>query len=316
MSAAYEKIIKFIDENIKNELTITEIADIAGYSANHIYKLFKAYSPYPVMEFIRRRKLYYAANEFYTGRKLCDIALDYGFETPAGFYKAFKRVFGCSPRTYKNNLMKEGIDLKIDNVKSIEQLDSVFAFAKGLYPGLQFDLYGEGANDGGKYGRNFWIEQWEKNPGLLLYAEDKGEICGVCLGWIDGPGWVTICGDGAAEGYKHRGVHEALFVEIEKRAKKIGCKGIVNGIADGEEEFYAGIGYIGKTLIQSEKYTIDDLKSFNEQYKSYEVTGSGVYDGYINQLWVNSSLLDKGLKKKFEEEIGDCWVQVIVSKEL
>ena len=76
------------------------------------------------------------------------------------------------------------------------------------------------------------------------------------------------------------------------------------------------MGYIGKTLIQSEKYSVDELKIFNEQYNNYVVAGFGVYDGYVNQLWINASLLDKEIKKKFEEEIGDCWVQVIVSKEL
>ena len=35
-----------------------------------------------------------------------------------------------------------------------------------------------------------------------------------------------------------------------------------------------------------------------------------------NQLWLNASLLDQKLKRSYEEEIGDCWVQVIVSKTL
>jgi len=41
-----------------------------------------------------------------------------------------------------------------------------------------------------------------------------------------------------------------------------------------------------------------------------------VYEGHINQLWLNVSLLDKELKKKYENELGDCWVQVIVSKNI
>ena len=76
------------------------------------------------------------------------------------------------------------------------------------------------------------------------------------------------------------------------------------------------MGYTGKTLIQSEKYSADELKAFNEQNENYEVTGSGLYEGYVNQLWLNSSLLDKNLKKRYESEIGDCWVQVIVSKKV
>jgi AraC-like DNA-binding protein len=319
MAAVYHKIIQYIDAHVKDDISITEIANMVGYSANHIYKLFKVYSPYPIMEYIRRMKLYHAANEMYTGRKIYDIALDFGYETPAGFYKAFKNVFGCPPSEFQKNNMKEGFNMIIDNVKNIEELDAALEFGKKLYPNMTWDIFGEGIQDDdnakGKYSRQFFIEDWKKNPSLMLYAQENGEICGIALG-LGGDGYVTVEGDGVTEIYKNKGIHEALFVELEKRAKALSFPGIALGIGEGEEEFYAKMGYIGKTLIQSEKYSVDELKVFNEQYKNYEVTGSGVYEGYINQLWVNASLLDKGLKKKFEEEIGDCWVQVIVNKEL
>jgi len=167
----------------------------------------------------------------------------------------------------------------------------------------------------GKYSRNFWIGEWKKNPELILYAKDGDVYYGICLGWADG-NCITVSGDRVLDGYKNKGLLEALYVEIEKRAKRLGYQGIVNGILEGEDEFYAKMGYIGKTLIQSEKHTVEELLQFNEQYNNYEVTGTGMYDGYINQIWLNVSLLDKGLKKRYEEEIGDCWVQVIVSKEL
>lgn len=303
MSSVYHKIVRYIDERIKEELTITEIADMAGYSAHHIYKIFRVYSPYPIMAYIRRKKLYAAASEMYTGRKLYDIALDYGFETPAGFYKAFKSVFGCSPGAYKNK-MKEGKTMHIDYVKNIAELDAVLAFNEATVP-----------ESDEKYGRKWWIEQFNKNPETLLFAKDGDKICARTLGFGDDGKYITVH-EGVLDEYKHTGIFEALFVELEKRAKQLGFIGVVLGIREGEEEFYATLGYTGKTLIQSEKYSVDELKAFNERYKDYEVTGSGVYEGYVNQLWLNSSLLDKGLKKRFEKEIGDCWVQVIVNKEL
>ncbi|MCL1787192.1 MAG: hypothetical protein FWG38_04330, partial [Defluviitaleaceae bacterium] len=94
----------------------------------------------------------------------------------------------------------------------------------------------------------------------------------------------------------------------------LGYQGLVLGILEGKEAFYATMGYTGKTLIQSEKYGVDELKAFLTQHFDYEVTGSGVYDGYVNQLWVDVPLMDKKLRAMFAEDIGDCWVQVIVSK--
>ena len=308
MSAVYQQIIKYIDARIKEDITIAEIANVMGYSANHIYKIFKVYSPYPVMDYVRRKKLYFAANEMYSGRKLYDIALDYGYETPAGFYKAFKTTFGCSPSAYKNK-MKEGISMYIDNVKNIKELDAVLAFTKVIYPTMNF------VREEGKYSRQFWIDEWNKSPTLMLYAKDDTQICGIALGWEDTGNYITIAADGIDPEHKNKGIHEALLVEIQKRAQRLGHKGLVLGIMEGQEEFYASMGYTGRTLIQSEKYNIDELLAFNEQYSNYEITGTNVYDGYVNQIWLNASLLDKGLKNRYEQEIGDCWVQVIISKE-
>ena len=83
---------------------------------------------------------------------------------------------------------------------------------------------------------------------------------------------------------------------------------------EGEEEFYAALGYTGKTLIQSEKYSVRDLKRLNKKYNNYKITATSVYDNTINQIWLDAPLLDKGLKSYYEKEIGDCWVQVIVNK--
>ena len=310
----YEKIIKYIDGHIKDEITLDEIAEIAGYSPQHIYKIFKAYSSVPVMEYIRRKKLYSAAGEFYTGRRLYDIALDYGYETPAGFYKAFQSVFGCSPSEYKNNnIKKAGINMFIGNVKNIEELANGLDFFKTVYPG--HPMTAADAESDEKCGLKWWGKQFAKDPDLLLYAKDGDKICAATFGFAEDGRYVTVH-EGVLEEYRNTGIFEALFAELEKRAKKLGYTGVVLGIGEGEEEFYAKLGYIGKTLIQSLKYSVDELKTFNEQYNNYEVTGSGVYEGYVNQLWLNVSLLDKKLKKKYEEEIGGCWVQVIVSKNI
>jgi len=312
MTAGYRKIIQYIDAHIKDDITIADISDMAGYSAPHIYRLFRVYSPYPVMEYIRRKKLYSAAGELYTGRGLYDVALDYGYETPAGFYKAFKSVFGCSPSAYRNTIMKEGRAMRIDQVKSIAELERGLAFVKCLYPGHPMTAIDDESEE--KCGRRWWIKQFEKNPGLLLYAADGDAVCAVTFGFED-CGSVTVH-EGVLESCRKTGVFEALFAELEKRAKARGFPGVALGIAEGEEEFYAKLGYTGKTLIQSEKYSIEELLAFIGQCGSAEVTATNVYEGHINQLWLNASLLDKKLKQKFEEEIGDCWVQVIACKSL
>jgi len=306
----YEKIIKYIDEHIKNEITLDELSKFAGYSQRHLYKIFEVYSPVPVMEYIRNKKLYAAANEIYTGRKLYDAALDYGYETPAGFYKAFQSVFGCAPSEYKNNnknyKTRRNIFMNIDHVKSVEELDELAEFFNIVYPKLPpFDKQG-------------WSERWSKTPELLLYARDNDKICAATLAGSGESEKHFVVYEGILEDYWNTGIFEALFIELEKRAKKLGYTNIFVAIADGQEEFYAKLGYTGQMLIQSEKHSIDDLKNFlaSLNNKNAEISHERIHDGYINQIWLNVPILDKGLKKQFEEILGDCWTQIIVGKSI
>jgi len=308
-AAVYEKIIRYIDEHIKENITLGDISKLAGYSTWHLYKIFKVYSPAPIKEYIRNKRLYAAANEIYTGRKLYDVALDYGYETPAGFYKAFQSVFGCKPSEYKINNTRRNIFMNIENVKSIEELNEGVEFFKLIYPNLP------------KGDIKPWLEQLEKCPELMLFARDGDKICSIVWGEADGDTanakdkWVTA-NEGVLEDYWNTGIFEALFIELEKRVKKLGYKGIVLGIGEGQEEFYAKLGYTGSMLIQSQKYSVDDLKKVIESNKNYEITQTRIHDGYINQIWLRVSVLDKELKKKYEKDLGDCWCQIVVTKEV
>ena len=317
IALTYEKILKYIDEHIKKEITLGELSKHAGYSQWHLSRIFKTYSPSPIMEYIRNKKLYAAAHEIYAGKKLYDVALDYGYETPAGFYKAFQTVFGCAPSEFKNNNQnyktRSNIFMNIGSVKNIEELNEVFEFFKLVHADSPTTYKPE---EGELYGRKWWIGEFNKNPELLLYIRDGEKICGAIIGWADKGGNVTVADDGVLDEYKDKGIHEALFIEFEKRAKKLGFPGIALGIAEGQEEFYAKLGYMGSMLIQSEKHSVDELKNFLETScgKNCELTGTNIYDGYVNQLWLRVSILDKELKSKFENELGDCWCQVIVCK--
>ncbi len=52
------------------------------------------------MDYVRRKRLNQAKRELLHGRKIIDIAFDYGFETASGFSKAFRKEFGYSPSVY------------------------------------------------------------------------------------------------------------------------------------------------------------------------------------------------------------------------
>lgn len=95
-----EKSIKFMEDHMKENITIEEIASQSGYSLYHFCRVFNLCMGVSVMEYIRARRLSLAAMELFKGRKVIDIAVDYGFETSGGFTKAFRKAFGYTPTQY------------------------------------------------------------------------------------------------------------------------------------------------------------------------------------------------------------------------
>ena len=112
-----QKSIDYIEDNLKTDITAKELSEMAGFSMFHYYRLFQSAVGLPVMQYITRRRLLNALYDLHCGEKLIEVALDYGFETQAGFYKAFIREFGYTPteflnmskkrKPYRINLFKE-----------------------------------------------------------------------------------------------------------------------------------------------------------------------------------------------------------------
>ncbi len=97
-----QKSIDYIEDNLKSEITAKELSDMAGFSLFHYYRLFQSAVGMPVMQYILRRKLLNALYDMHCGKKMISVALLYGFETQAGFYKAFVREFGYTPTEFLN----------------------------------------------------------------------------------------------------------------------------------------------------------------------------------------------------------------------
>ncbi len=112
-----QRSLDYIEENLKTTISAQELSEAAGFSVFHYYRIFQSVVGMPVMQYIIRRKLLWTIYEIAGGRRQIDAALQYGFDTSAGFYKAFRREFGCSPseyvakhpvrKPYRINLMKE-----------------------------------------------------------------------------------------------------------------------------------------------------------------------------------------------------------------
>ena len=97
-----QKTLDYIEENLQTEITASELAEMAGFSLFHFYRLFQQATGLSVMQYILRRRLLHGIYAIKEGSSRIDAALLYGFDTYAGFYKAFCREFGSTPSEFLN----------------------------------------------------------------------------------------------------------------------------------------------------------------------------------------------------------------------
>ena len=91
----------YIEAHLTDELSVEVLAAQAGFSPYYFCRLFTLYMGVSVMDYVRRRRLAFAAWDLCRGRRIIDVAMDYGFESHNGFSKAFRKVYGCAPDEYR-----------------------------------------------------------------------------------------------------------------------------------------------------------------------------------------------------------------------
>lgn len=115
-SECISKAVSYIEDHITEELTIKDISKEAMVSPYYFQKGFAMLCGFTVGEYIKKRRLAIAGMELIsTDRKIIDIALQYGYDSPDGFTRAFTRFHGATPASVRKGeaMIKSFAALKI-----------------------------------------------------------------------------------------------------------------------------------------------------------------------------------------------------------
>lgn len=108
--------ISYIESHITEDLTIKDIAKQALVSPFYFQKGFAMLCGFTVGEYMRQRRLALAGSELIsTDKKIIEIALKYGYDSPDSFTKAFTRFHGVTPTAVRKDgaMIKSFAPLKI-----------------------------------------------------------------------------------------------------------------------------------------------------------------------------------------------------------
>lgn len=98
----FQIVLKYIENNYASDITLNDLAKIAGYSEYHFSRIFKKYSNTTFINFLNRRRI--KASELLlleNGSSITDIAMQVGFSSLTTFNRVFKNINGCTPTEYK-----------------------------------------------------------------------------------------------------------------------------------------------------------------------------------------------------------------------
>ena len=107
------EVIEYVEKNITDEITCSELARIAALSDYEFRRVFSFITGIPVAEYIRRRKLSLAAEEIKSGvSSISQIGAKYGYGSASSFCRAFKEMFSVSPQEAKDSSVRLNVFLK------------------------------------------------------------------------------------------------------------------------------------------------------------------------------------------------------------
>lgn len=98
------QIIDYIEVNLSapERLNVEEIARYAGYSKFHINRMFSDVTGCTIHRYIKERRLSEAAGKLIMEEEsIARIAQDALYQSQQAFTLEFKKVYGCTPMTYR-----------------------------------------------------------------------------------------------------------------------------------------------------------------------------------------------------------------------
>ncbi len=98
-----KRIVYYIDNNYKYDITLSKLADIFGYNSTYLGKRFKKYTGLKFNKYLNNVRIIHAKRLLKEGYKVQDVAKKVGYCDKDYFYLKFKKHEGISPSEYKSS---------------------------------------------------------------------------------------------------------------------------------------------------------------------------------------------------------------------
>lgn len=306
-----KQTLKYIEDNLENEIDINEIAERIFISPFYLQKGFSIVTGFSIGEYIRNRRLYEAAQRISkTDEKIVDVALRYGYETPESFTKAFSRFHGASPNAVRKDdslircFLPLGIRIEITGGEKMDySVSSMWGFKL-----IGFERVFSTETSYREIPK-FWDEICEKYHINAIYA-GKAPSCPEEKAIVENSiGEYAVCIDDIGGG-KFRYIIAGKYTGGE----------VPDGmtlfeVADGEWAKFNCVGKMPTALQKVNTYIFKEWLPGNREYEMsgcyniewYSCEGNKSDDDYKSAIWIPV--------KKFSDEAKERWGETAAYEE-
>lgn len=119
--AAAQKALWYIESHFGAGLALGDVAAAAGVSPFHLTRVFQAATGWPVVRYLRARRLSEAGRELAAGAgDILGVALSAGYGSHEAFTRAFREQFGVTPEEVRKRGSLEGLPV-VDAMRVMQE---------------------------------------------------------------------------------------------------------------------------------------------------------------------------------------------------
>lgn len=98
----FSMVMKYIDANYMYDISLEQLADVAGYSKYHFSRIFKQYNSMSYLQYINARRTKAAELMLLDPTiSVTEVAMRSGFKSLTTFNRIFKEIKHCTPTDFK-----------------------------------------------------------------------------------------------------------------------------------------------------------------------------------------------------------------------
>jgi AraC family transcriptional regulator len=105
-----DRALWIVERNRDQSLSLNAVAEACGVSRSHLANAFGTASGWPVMKYLRARRMTVAAHQLADGAPdILSLALDFGYGSHEAFTRAFRDHFGHTPEQIRKRGSLDGL---------------------------------------------------------------------------------------------------------------------------------------------------------------------------------------------------------------